>query len=138
MGIDPYLIGPTLILAMAQRLTLQLCPDSGVPIPIEGSIKVMIDKQFSDLPKKYLDEIEFTDKVYKADPSADCPNGTRGRMAVMEVMEMDKDLEGVVLKNANELEITKVARAKGMITMREDALLKSLKGEVPFQEVYNL
>ncbi len=134
MGIDPYLIGPTLILAMAQRLTLQLCPDSGVPIPIEGSIKVMIDKQFSDLPKKYLDEIEFTDKVYKADPSADCPNGTRGRMAVMEVMEMDKDLEGVVLKNANELEITKVARAKGMITMKEDALIKAMHRIIPFEE----
>jgi len=134
MGIDPYLIGPTLILAMAQRLTLTLCPEGGAAIPVEGSIKLMIDKQFSDLPKKYLDEVEFTDKVYKANPSADCPNGTRGRMAVMEVMEMDKDLEAVILKNANEIEISKVVRAKGMMTMKEDALIKAMHRIIPFEE----
>jgi hypothetical protein len=33
-------------------------------------------------------------------------------MAVMEVMEMDKDLEAVILKNPTELEIHKIARAK--------------------------
>ncbi|OHA99347.1 MAG: hypothetical protein A3H52_01060 [Candidatus Zambryskibacteria bacterium RIFCSPLOWO2_02_FULL_39_26] len=134
MGIDPYLIGPTLILAMAQRLTLQLCPNSGTKIPIEGSIKLMIDKQFSDLPRKYIDEIEFTDEVYKANPSADCPNGTRGRVAVMEVMEMDKDLETVILKNPSELEITKMARAKGLVTMKEDALVKAMHRIIPFEE----
>ncbi len=134
MGIDPFLIGPTLILAMAQRLTLELCPNSGTPIPIEGSIKLMIDKQFSDLPQKYIDEIEFTNEVYKADPSADCPNGTRGRIAVMEVMEMDKDLESVILKNANELEIAKLARSKGMMTMKEDAIVKAMHRIVPFEE----
>ncbi len=134
MGIDPYLIAPTLILAMAQRLTLGLCPDAGVAVPIEGSIKMMIDKQFSDLPKKYLDELELTDKVYKAGSSADCPNGTRGRVAVMEVMEMDKELEGVILKNLGELEITKVVRAKGMLTMKEDAIIKTMHQVIPFEE----
>ena len=94
----------------------------------------MIDKQFSDLPQKYIDEIEFTNEVYKADPSADCPNGTRGRIAVMEVMEMDKDLESVILKNANELEIAKLARSKGMMTMKEDAIVKAMHRIVPFEE----
>ncbi|OHA92886.1 MAG: hypothetical protein A2W51_01595 [Candidatus Zambryskibacteria bacterium RIFCSPHIGHO2_02_39_10] len=94
----------------------------------------MIDKQFSDLPRKYIDEIEFTDEVYKANPSADCPNGTRGRVAVMEVMEMDKDLETVILKNPSELEITKMARAKGLVTMKEDALVKAMHRIIPFEE----
>ncbi len=134
MGVDPYLIGPTLILAIAQRLTLQLCPESGTPIPIEGSIKLMVDKQFSDLPQKYIDEIEFTDHFYKTESTTDCPIGTRGRVAVMEVMEMDKELEGVILKNANELEITKVARAKGMLTMKEDGLIKAMHRIIPFEE----
>lgn len=135
MGIDPYLIAPTLILAMAQRLTLGLCPEAGVPIPIEGSMKVLMDKQFSDLPQKYIDEIEFTDKVYKTGVTSDCPNGTRGRIAVMEVMEMDKDLEAVILKDPTDLAIGKVARAKGMLTMKEDAIIKSMHQIVPFEEV---
>ena len=134
MGIDPYLIAPTLILAMAQRLTLALCPGAGVPISVDGSIKMMIDKQFSDLPKKYLDELDLTDKVYKAGESADCPNGTRGRMAVMEVMEMDKDLEQLILKNQDELELTKLVRSKGMLTMKEDAIIKAMHQMIPFEE----
>ncbi len=135
MGIDPYLIAPTLILAMAQRLTLGLCPGGGTAMPIEGSLKVMIDKQFSDLPKKYMDEIDFTDKVYQAKESADCPNGTRGRVAVIEVFDMDPDLEAVILKNPIEVEITKITRAKGMLTMKQDAIIKAMHGVIPFEEV---
>jgi type IV pilus assembly protein PilB len=135
MGIDPYLIAPTLILAMAQRLTSQLCPGAGVPTEVEGSLKLMLDKQFSDLPQQYIDQIEFTNTVYKTGSTSDCPNGTRGRMAVMEVMEMDKDLEAVILKNPTELEIHKIARAKGLITMKEDAIIKSMHQVIPFEEV---
>lgn len=135
MGIDPYLIAPTLILAIAQRLALGLCPEAGVPMSVEGSIQVMIDKQFEDLPENFKSEIEFTDKVYKAGESADCPNGTRGRVAVMEVMEMGKDLEDLILKGANEIEIAKLVRAKGMITMKEDAIIKAMHKLIPFEEV---
>jgi type IV pilus assembly protein PilB len=135
MGIDPYLIGPTLILAIAQRLSLQLCPGSGAPVPVDGSVKLMIDKQFSDLPAKFLDEIEFTNKVYKVGKSPDCPNGTRGRLAVMEVFAMDGDMENAILKNANELELYKIARSKGMLSMKEDAILKSMHQMIPFEEV---
>ncbi len=135
MGVDPYLIAPTLILAMAQRLTLGLYPGTGTAIPIEGSIKVMIDKQFSDLPKKYLDEIDFTDNVYNPQETSECPSGTRGRVAVIEVFEMDKDIESAILKNASELELTKVVRAKGMLTMKEDAIVKTMHKIIPFEEV---
>jgi len=138
MGVDPYLIAPTLILAMAQRLTLGLCPNAGIPLPVEGSIKLMIDKQFSDLPKEYLNEIEFTDKVYKAGESPDCPSGTRGRVPVMEVMEMSKNIEAGILRNANEIEITKIARSNGMLTMKEDAIIKAMHQVIPFEEVSTL
>ncbi len=135
MGIDPYLIAPTLILAIAQRLTSQLCPGAGEAVPVEGSIKVMIDRQFSDIPEKYMKTIEFTDEVYKLSPTPECPNGVRGRIAVMEVMEMDNDIESIILKNGNELDIVKAAREKGMLTMKEDAILKAMHQVIPFEEV---
>jgi type IV pilus assembly protein PilB len=135
MGVDPYLIAPTLILAIAQRLTSSLCPGAGKEESIEGSLKVMIEKQFSDLPPKYLSELGLKDKVYKLGQSAECPNGTRGRQAVMEVFEMDKDLETAVLKGANEIEIGKIVRSRGMITMKEDAIIKSMNQQIPFEEV---
>lgn len=135
MGVDPYLIAPTLILAMAQRLTSMLCEGAGVEEKIEGSLEMMVQKQFSDLPPNVVKGLGLKNKVYKLGQSPECPNGTRGRMAVMEVFEMDKDLENAILKGANELDITKIVRSKGMITMKEDAIIKSMNGLVPFEEV---
>jgi type IV pilus assembly protein PilB len=135
MGIDPYLIAPTLILAMAQRLALGLCPDAGEAVPVEGSIKAMIDDQFKDLPLEFKKGLDFTDKVYKTSETPDCPNGTRGRIAVVEVFKMTDELEEVILKNPIELEITKVVRGQGMLTMKEDAILKTMHRIIPFEEV---
>src|SRR3989338_3448024 len=48
-----YLVAPTLILAMAQRLVGVLAPGGGKLVPVEGSIKMMIEKQFADLPPQF-------------------------------------------------------------------------------------
>lgn len=138
MGIDPYLIAPTLILAIAQRLVGTFPPGAGKPIPVEGSIKMMIDKQFSDLPEQYKKDIPFTDTVYGIQPTPDCPRGTRGRMAVFEVLKMDKEIESIILKNPNEVEISRVLRQKGMLTMKEDAMIKAFQKIIPFEEVNKL
>ena len=138
MGIDPYLIAPTLILAIAQRLVGVLPPGAGKPIPVDGSIKVLIDRQFSDLPEQYKKEIPFADTLYGIDPTPDCPRGTRGRMAVFEVMKMDKEIEATILKNPNELEISRLLRQKGMLTMKEDAMIKAFQKIIPFEEVNKL
>jgi len=138
MGVDPYLIAPTLILAIAQRLVGRLCPGAGTPTPIEGSIKMIIDKQFADLPIQYKKEIPFSDTVYQISPTPECPKGIRGRTAVFEAFRMDKEIESIILKNPTELEVSKILRQKGMLTMKEDALLKAFKKEIPFEEVNKL
>ena len=135
MGVDPYLIAPTLVLAIAQRLVRTLCPDGGKPIPVEGSLKIMLEKQFDDLPAEFKKKVPFGDFVYEVMPTKDCLNGTSGRTAVMEVLAMDKDIEKVILSNATESEIAKVARAKGMLTMKEDAIIKAYQRLIPFEDV---
>ena len=138
MKVDPYLIAPTLVLAMAQRLVSRLCPDAGISTPIDGSIKMMFDKQFADLPEEYRSKLDFGKEVFRLSPSATCPSGTRGRVAVTEVFEMDKDIEVAILKQASELDIDKILRGKGMLRMREDAYIKASKRMIPFEEVSGL
>jgi type II secretory ATPase GspE/PulE/Tfp pilus assembly ATPase PilB-like protein len=135
MGIDPYLIAPTLILAIAQRLVRALCPGAGKPIPVEGSIKAMLDKQFADLPEKFRNEIVMGKEFYEVSPTEDCPNGTRGRYAVMEMIEIDDDIEQVILRTGSEMELAKMVRDKGMLTMKEDAIIKAFKRMIPFEEL---
>ncbi|MCR4274963.1 MAG: GspE/PulE family protein [Candidatus Campbellbacteria bacterium] len=138
MGVDPFLIGPTLILTMAQRLVRKLCPDTGKKMPMEGGLQAMFDRQFADLPKEYRSEIPTSTDLYGLEPTDDCPNGTRGRVAVFEVAEMTKELEHIILTDPVEPKLFTAARAHGMITMREDALMKSMRKEVPFEEVNTL
>lgn len=138
MGIDPYLIAPTLILAMAQRLVKKICPESKKPKKIEGSLKVFVDKHFQNLPPEYKENLDIGDTVYEAVPSKACPTGTKGREAVFEVMDMTKELEGIMLQKPTEKNIFDAARKEGMITMKEDALLKAFRGEIPFEEVNKL
>lgn len=138
MGVDPYLIAPTLILTMAQRLVRKLAPGTGKALPIEDSIKLMIDKQFEDLPEKYKKEIKFGKEIYEIEPTPESPSGIAGRLAVMEVFDMDKEVEAVILKDPTEPELYKVARSKGMLTMKEDAIIKAMDRLIPFEEINTL
>jgi type IV pilus assembly protein PilB len=138
MGIDPYLIAPTLILTMAQRLTKRLCPGAGDPIPVEDSMRMMIEKELENIPDRFRRDIVIPKEVYESAPTKDCPSGTKGRLAVFEVLDVNKRIEKAILENPTEGNIMELAREDGMITMREDALLKVFKRAIPFEEVNKL
>ncbi|MDR3547770.1 MAG: GspE/PulE family protein [Candidatus Pacebacteria bacterium] len=138
MGVDPYLIAPTLIATMGQRLVRKLCPGAGSEIPITDSIRGLLEKEFADVPPEFRKRVPKFDHIYEAKSTPDCPNGTRGRLGVFEILRMDKELEHVVLTNPVEEKVFAAARAKGMFTMREDAIIKALAGEIPFEEVNTL
>ncbi len=135
MGVDPYLIAPTLIAAIGQRLVRKLCPGAGKPLPVSESLKALLEKEFSDLPQQFHAALPPFTQFYEASPTAECPNGTRGRLGVFEILQMNKELEHVILTKPVEENVFAVARAQGMITMREDAIIKALAGEIPFEEV---
>jgi type IV pilus assembly protein PilB len=137
MGVDPYLIAPTLILSIAQRLARLTCPSSKKLAPMNASIKLQIENQMKDLPIEFKKDILIKNEMYETIPSSECPSGTKGRIAVFEMFRVDKELQDVILKNPIYPEIYKVVRNKGMLMMREDAMLKAIDGVIPFTDVYN-
>lgn len=137
MGVDPYLIAPTLVLSIAQRLSRMTYPTSRKEMPMDPSIKLQIENQIKDLPEEYKKDIKLGANMYDTVPSPECPSGTRGRIAIFEMFEVDKEMQDVILKNPVDSEIYRVARSKGMLMMREDAMLKAVDGVIPWREVYN-
>lgn len=137
MGIDPYLIAPTLALCMAQRLARKIYPDSKKKIPMDDATKIMIEKHFSDLPEEFKAKISLGDSIYEAVPSPECPSGMLGRVPVYEMFKIDKEMQEVILRKPQEQEIYKLARSRGMLSIREDAIIKSTQGLIPFKEIYN-
>ncbi len=135
MGVDPYLIPPTLKLAIAQRLVPTLCPDSKKAVAFKGPIKESFDKAIAEIPESTRKTIKTIQEVYQPLPSPKCPRGTMGRVGVFEVLKVTKELEQIILTNPTEPPIFKEARRQGMITMREDGAIKVLEGKVGFEEL---
>jgi type II secretory ATPase GspE/PulE/Tfp pilus assembly ATPase PilB-like protein len=104
---------------------------------MDQSIKKQIEEQMKDLPEEFKKDIIFKNEMYDTVPSPKCPSGTRGRIAVFEMFKIDKEMQNIILKSPTSDAIYTLARSKGMLMMREDAMLKSIQGIIPFTEVYN-
>lgn len=135
MGIDPYLIAPTLKLSIAQRLSRRLCPGTGREVPVDESLQMMIDSDFATLPEKYRHRIPNKGTVCHPEPSAGCASGTKGRVAVMEVLEINDEIQSLILRGGSELEMFNVARKNGFVSMKEDAIIKALDHIIPYEEI---
>lgn len=135
MGVDPYLIAPTLKLAIAQRLARRLCPDTGSEMSIDGGVEMMIDESFKTLPEKYHTRIPASRTMLHPEPSPACASGTKGRVAVMEVLQVDEEIQELILKGGSEEDIYKAARKNGFMTIKEDAIVKALEHVIPYEEM---
>ncbi len=135
MGVDPYLIAPTLELVIAQRLVRRLPEGSGKPIPITGAVAQMLTAQFADLPPEHRAKLPRGEQFMGIQPSPTCPTGTRGRVGVYEMLSVDQVLEQAILESADEAKVYQIARKNGMLTMKEDAIRKAYKAVVPYEEI---
>lgn len=138
MGVDPYLIAPTLIMTVAQRLVRTLSPDGGKEVVVDETMQKRFERLLADIPEKYRTNFTIPDKVFEAQPSEDYPKGVSGRAAVLEVFHVTEAAQEVILTDPVESKLMEVARAQGMTTMKEDALLKVFNGSIPLSEVYTL
>jgi len=136
MGVDPYLIAPTLRLAIAQRLARKTCSDARKEVPMNESTRAMLVEEFKDFPEDKKEMLGITSQIFETVPTPTCPDGTKGRIAIFEMFENTKEIERLILDSPTEQSLYKEVRKNGMITMKEDAILKALKGEIPMKEIY--
>ena len=135
MGVDPYLIAPTLKLAIAQRLARKVKEGTGEEELVSKSMQYMMDDTFKSLPEKYSSRIPTGTSIVHPKPSPGCATGMRGRMAIMEVLEVNEAIQEMILKSASEEEIYNEARKHGFMTMKEDAIIKALEHKIPYEEM---
>lgn len=136
MGVEPYLIPPVLIASIAQRLVRTFCDGAAQPFDLTPSERKIIETEMESLPEKY--RFQIPQQAYEPVRTPTCPTGLRGRMAVFEVMEMSSEIEKLVLENPIESKIWSAARSQGMLTMREDAIMKAFDKKIPYSEVNSL
>jgi len=135
MGVDPYLIAPTLKMAIAQRLAKTLCPGTGREEVLNVTTKQRLQAIKETLPSTYHDRVPVSGTVLHPEPSPGCSTGYRGRTAVTEVLEITEEIQELILRNASEEEIYVEARKGGFMPLKEDAMIKAVKHELPYEEM---
>ena len=128
MGVEDYLIASSLNGVVAQRLVRRLCPhcrEAYAPLP----------EMVAQLKLGELTEGQ-TPTLYRAKGCADCNgNGYRGRVSVLEILELTDPIRSLVLRRAPAREIQRAALAEGMRSMHRDGLGKALQGLTSLEEV---
>lgn len=136
MKVEPFLLPSALALAVGQRLVKRLCDDCKKPVEAVGRGRDIIKTEIDAMPPDAAKAAKPPFKIYQAKGCKKCGGkGTRGRIAIFEVLEMTKELEEIILGKPTETKLLEEARRQGMITMRQDGILKALRGIVGLEEV---
>jgi len=129
MGIEPFLITSSINAILAQRLVRKLCPKCKRPAHIPELVQKEIDEELSKLnfPRPY--------QFYEGKGCPECDHGYKGRIGIFEVLPMTQSVENVCIARRPSSEIKAEAIKEGMITMRQDGIIKALKGITTINEV---
>lgn len=137
MGVEPYLVPPAIILAAAQRLVRKLCVVCKEKKLAEGRAHEIIDSTIKSMPQKYKDQYLSNEYyLWEAPGCGKCMHkGTKGRLVIFEAMMMTQELKRVVLEGFTEEKIINEAARQGMVTMKQDGVIKVLQGLIALEEV---
>jgi len=130
MGIESFLIASSLVAATAQRLLRRICSECKEVCEVP---KEVIDR----LPKEHESARDF--KAFKGRGCKHCnQTGYRGRIAAMEILVMDDELQQMVIDLKSSDAIEAVARRKGMKSLFENALENLRDGNTTLEEVFRV
>lgn len=138
LGVEKYLIAPTLNLVVAQRLLRRLCPACKVKSKPGSAEEKIIKEAIDQMPEEVSRGLAKTFSVYKASNNG-CPEcrgkAHKGRVAIFEILEITDGVEKIILSGLSESALREEAKRQGMLTMFQDGILKVIEGMVSLEEL---
>ncbi|MCR5840135.1 MAG: GspE/PulE family protein [Kiritimatiellae bacterium] len=123
MGVEPFLIASAVAGVMGQRLCRRLCQSCMKEVPL-------------DMKYYNLDYPPAGKTVFEPNGCDKCSKtGYKGRRALFEVLEVDEDIEGAIVRRENATQIRNISLSKGMKTLREDGWAKVFAGVTSVKEI---
>ena len=142
LGVNPKILVSALSLSIAQRLVRRLCKVCRKESePSEKEVKIIklvldgMKEEGKDFAKYNL-RPDGPFKIFSPVGCDKCNNlGYRGRIGVFEAIKTDEEIEKIMPENPSEREIKKVAAKQGILSMRQDGIVKVLNGVTSLEEV---
>lgn len=140
IGLQPFMVAPAIHTIIAQRLVRRLCPDCAQMKPIEKSQLAEIEKIVPAIKQIWGGiEINIPSELPQPVGCSKCSHtGYKGRLVIVEMINLDYEMRDLILEEASSMKLIEAARKKGMITMREDGVLKVLRGMTTLDEVFRV
>ncbi|MEI8060725.1 MAG: type II/IV secretion system protein [Candidatus Berkelbacteria bacterium] len=137
MGVEPFLITSSINLIIAQRLLRRICPKCREKVEIPEALKQAIQKEVNSISKTNQDDIARVKELqfYKGRGCKECTEGYKGRVGIYELLVMDDQIENLAVSRRPASEIKDAAIAAGMLTMKQDGILKAIDGLTTIDEV---
>lgn len=138
MGIEPFLITSSMNLIMAQRLIRKICPKCKEEAKLPQKLIDEAKKAIELIPASNTRDIERIPKDFKfyyGRGCDECTQGYKGRIGLFEVMTMSTEIEDLAINKRPSDEIKASAIKNGMITMKQDGIIKALLGMTTIDEV---
>lgn len=135
LGINAKIIGSAVNISMAQRLIRKLCASC--------KKKVLLSEQYKKDVENILESIvnkenipEEVNNMWESVGCSECNNlGYKGRIGIYEAILMDDEIEKLITQNPSEREIERIASKQGILSVRQDGVLKALRGITSFSEL---
>lgn len=139
MKVEPFLITSSLNSVIAQRLCRRICDKCKTEAQLKPEEIQMITEEIDTMPDPEKTESKKTLKFYYGKGCDACGNsGYKGRIGIYEILGMSEPLKILTLKQANSSELMKQAKADGLITLKQDGILKALHGDTTIEEVWRV
>jgi type IV pilus assembly protein PilB len=136
LKVEPFLIPVSLNLIIAQRLIGVLCPDCKAPSVAPPDAQEIIQRALADLSPEIVSQFTPPYQIYHSQGCATCKGrGILGRTGIYEAFIVTPEIEDIVSKGPTTQKIAMQAKKQGMITLRQDGVVKALKGVVSLEEI---
>lgn len=139
MDVKPFLLAPSLNVIIGQRLVRKICEFCKEEIVLEPKDLEQVKKVIESLPENIKKDVSLEGRKFYHGKGCDkCSDiGYKGRIGIFEILTMNKDIEQLILTGqVSEYQITDIAKSHGMLTMRQDGVLKVLEGITTVAEVF--
>ena len=140
MGVKPFLITSSIRGIVSQRLVRRVCNDCKQEYEPDEGTAADILKELEGVSEKDVEqELLHNIKLFKGKGCEVCSgSGYKGRLGVFEILVMSRPVGEKVLEQAPDNILEKQAKEQGMITLKQDGLIKALKGLTTLEEIYRI
>jgi len=141
MAVEPFLLGSTLNIVLAQRLARKTCEFCKTEYKLPDDILADIKKELAVMPPAVIQEMlngfDFKKiKFYKGKGCARCGLiGYTGRVALAEALDVNDKIKEIIMDNKVNLTVAELIANQNFITMKQDGIIKVLLGLTTMEEV---